>query len=612
MAQIVDADGFFIPQVHTWLDSEGFRNRGFDFSVTTVLGCQSSGKSTLLNALFGTKFPVMNSQLGRQQTTKGAWIATSKNTTTPMVIIDVEGTDSRERGEDRMTFEHRAALFSLALADVVVVNMWYHDLGRYTASNYGILKTVLAVNLDLFQQDSDCPKTVLLFVIRDYSKAQTPIERLHAMIYTDIASIWKEITKPSHLNMSVADDFFHIRLVGLPSAFANPSGFAKAVTKLRARWETELSPPTYSRKVPADGFAHYAQSVWEAILRQSELDIPSQKEMLASYRCEEIKNSVLAQITAPVAEKHEEAQAGVLLDFPRWADTLTTDCLTAYDATASRYQTKIFIAKRVQLVQAICATLQKVVDAHLTQLRRKMHEAAALELTGRLTTVQRDPSDIVSEEGRCSMWTNFTMICMQWKDGVLARFNEEAQGVNALNLSPELRVLLRKQERIHQLAVSCVEFRETSIITAPKRQKSDSQIRTCSTDATEALEEREDVFLSNSEINNEDSEGGYLDNTPLQLFNTSEASNAFGETLDGILLREKERQLNELQRYVASTAAAVFKGLETSIVDTGIDVSKFWTIVTETTLNGYEQASENLMKPWLGLEGVANILTASG
>jgi protein SEY1 len=91
-------------------------SRGFDYSVITVLGCQSSGKSklikflckyikrvkkgTMLNTLFGTTFPVMDASLGRSQTTKGLWLA--KDVNSPTIVVDVEGTDSKERGEDRL------------------------------------------------------------------------------------------------------------------------------------------------------------------------------------------------------------------------------------------------------------------------------------------------------------------------------------------------------------------------------------------------------------------------------------------------------------------------------------------------------------------------------
>jgi hypothetical protein len=36
----------------------------------------------------------------------------------------VQGNDGRERGEDDTAFEKKAALFAIAVADVVVVNLW--------------------------------------------------------------------------------------------------------------------------------------------------------------------------------------------------------------------------------------------------------------------------------------------------------------------------------------------------------------------------------------------------------------------------------------------------------------------------------------------------------
>ena len=75
-----------------------------------VIGCQSSGKSklsqanqltgTLLNLLFETKFDVMDQDMGRSQTTKGIWMAHNKEGS--ILVFDIEGTDSKERGEQRM------------------------------------------------------------------------------------------------------------------------------------------------------------------------------------------------------------------------------------------------------------------------------------------------------------------------------------------------------------------------------------------------------------------------------------------------------------------------------------------------------------------------------
>ena len=64
----------------------------------------------------------MSSSVGRGQTTKGVWAAF--HVETKVFILDCEGTDSKERGEERHKFEHSSSLFCLAMADVLVINMW--------------------------------------------------------------------------------------------------------------------------------------------------------------------------------------------------------------------------------------------------------------------------------------------------------------------------------------------------------------------------------------------------------------------------------------------------------------------------------------------------------
>ena len=71
-----------------------------NYHVESIIGSQSSGKSTLLNHIFQTKFDVLDNQdknkkkkLG--QTTKGVWMAADPQL--KIVILDVEGSDSKER-----------------------------------------------------------------------------------------------------------------------------------------------------------------------------------------------------------------------------------------------------------------------------------------------------------------------------------------------------------------------------------------------------------------------------------------------------------------------------------------------------------------------------------
>jgi len=134
---------------------------GFNYHLISVFGSQSTGKSTLLNALFDTEFSVM-SEAERRQTTKGIWLSKNRNQGSGdnqmadnILVMDVEGTDGRERGEDQ-DFERKSALFALATSEVLLVNLWEHQVGLYQGANMGLLKTVFEVNLQLFLKDKQC------------------------------------------------------------------------------------------------------------------------------------------------------------------------------------------------------------------------------------------------------------------------------------------------------------------------------------------------------------------------------------------------------------------------------------------------------------------------
>lgn len=144
----------------TYLNMEKVTSAGFNYHLISVFGSQSTGKSTLLNHLFGTEFGVMDEN-DRRQTTKGIWLSKNKKENADgggkgmaenILVMDVEGTDGRERGEDQ-DFERKSALFALATSEVLMVNMWEHQVGLYQGANMSLLKTVFEVNLQLFLKD---------------------------------------------------------------------------------------------------------------------------------------------------------------------------------------------------------------------------------------------------------------------------------------------------------------------------------------------------------------------------------------------------------------------------------------------------------------------------
>ena len=109
------------------------RNRGNKFSmkqapiVVSIIGPQSSGKSTLLNYCFGCKFLTSSGRC-----TRGIYASLSKlsrpvNLTEHFLILDTEGLDAIERGNIQDTshihFDRTMVLFCLSVSQVVIINV---------------------------------------------------------------------------------------------------------------------------------------------------------------------------------------------------------------------------------------------------------------------------------------------------------------------------------------------------------------------------------------------------------------------------------------------------------------------------------------------------------
>ncbi|CAN8323482.1 unnamed protein product [Cochlearia groenlandica] len=100
--QIINSDGEFnVADLENFVTTTKFSDCGHSYVVVAIMGPQSSGtrKSTLLNHLLHTNFREMNAFAGRNQTTKGVWMAYCVGIEPFTVAMDLEGTDEKERGE---------------------------------------------------------------------------------------------------------------------------------------------------------------------------------------------------------------------------------------------------------------------------------------------------------------------------------------------------------------------------------------------------------------------------------------------------------------------------------------------------------------------------------
>ncbi|ORZ32888.1 root hair defective 3 GTP-binding protein [Catenaria anguillulae PL171] len=370
--QIVDENKAFSADLAPYMTNEwNLLDAGFNYNVVAVFGSQSTGKSTLLNRLFHTNFQVMN-ESQRGQTTKGIWLARAPGL--PTLVMDVEGTDGRERGEDQ-DFERKSSLFAIAIAEVIIINMWEHMVGLYHGANMGLLKTVLEVNLQLFQKKGS-PKTHLFFVIRDHASG-TPLPALCATLTADLNKIWASLNKPDGLEASQLTDFFDVTFTSLPHKRLAGEQFETDATTLRQRFVDPNNAdyvfrPAYKKAVPADGFPHFAQDIWTQINANRDLDLPSQQELLAQFRCDELATVAMDAFSAGFTGLKSQVDSGTVVEsLGSQLDGALYGALKPFDTQASRYHQGVYQRKRKELVDRCQTSAMVVFNAQLRNAAKR-------------------------------------------------------------------------------------------------------------------------------------------------------------------------------------------------------------------------------------------------
>ncbi|KAG0263169.1 Dynamin-like GTPase that mediates homotypic ER fusion [Mortierella polycephala] len=370
---LIDEQQKFSEEFSTYIsDKWALKDAGFNYNLAAVFGSQSTGKSTLLNRLFGTNFDVM-SETARMQTTKGIWISRGKGM--KVLIMDVEGTDGRERGEDQ-DFERKSALFSVATSEVLIVNLWEHQVGLYNGANMGLLKTVFEVNLQLFGGNRGKEKTLLLFVIRDHVGA-TPLANLSNTLCADLERIWHGLSKPEGLEDCKITDYFDFMFTTLAHKLLQPDKFESDVAKLRLRFTDASDPnyvflPQYSKRVPVDGLHIYAGGIWDKIMTNKDLDLPTQQELLAQYRCDEIANSAFIAFQESIKEFRQPIESGNIVEDlgPKMKD-IRGVAMKLFDKDASRYHAEVYKRKRSDMLTKANTMLEAYFLGQLKNLHKK-------------------------------------------------------------------------------------------------------------------------------------------------------------------------------------------------------------------------------------------------
>lgn len=281
---------------------------------------------------------------------------------------------------------------------------------------------------------------MLYFVIRDHI-GNTPLANLRNTLLQDLSRIWSTLSKPPGLEKSKIQDYFDFAFVALPHKILQPEKFVSEIHKMGTRFrEGYRDPkrpsiqgdessdgvllPEYHRHIPADGFSMYASSIWEQIDSNKDLDLPTQQEMLAQFRCDEIAREVLIPFDeriVPLEElQNDFAKQGKLDLLPELGAVMKSsriEVIQNFETEASRYHKGVYTRKREELQTKVDGRLRALLQGQLSAAHKKG-----------VTSFSESVSEAVRQGQKRGSY-DFAEIVEKQKARVLALYEREARSL---------------------------------------------------------------------------------------------------------------------------------------------------------------------------------------
>lgn len=393
----------------------------------------------------------MDRKSGRQQTTKGIWVA--KDPASNLIVLDIEGSDSRERWEGKTQYERSSALFGLVLSNLLIVNIWMHDVGRMAGANLEIIKIIFEINLRFFNQEAT---KQILFIIRDFNSEQDNLQRVEKIMTEDVQKIWNEIKKPKQFDGVPATQFFELKFYTTSNYEYRPDAFSADVANLAKRLRDPNNPEFYfksvdtSKNVPFDGLYKFCENVWDAIKENKELNLPSQKIIVSNFRCSEIKKTTLETSKKEVDELKAVVEKENVENLRTKLDDIINRSVKSFQENTDQYDDGIVQESITQLRRETLSQFEdlsniqkdKIESECIKRIRTQLVEFKQISDFNELVSRIRELKTSVIAEYKTKVERN-TTDSEEVVTKLALRFQEKIEGMTTEAVSTKVNVMLK-------------------------------------------------------------------------------------------------------------------------------------------------------------------------
>jgi len=139
-----------------------------------------------------------------------------------------------------------------------------------------------------------------------------------------------------------------------------------------------------------DGLYLFMDNVWTTIKDCKDINLPSQKTLVANLRCTDIKNEIIVSLQGKINNLKDKASKGFYADFGKEGEEIIQEAFQAYDSQTENYEKTVVAEKRKELASTLLQTFFEVYERQISQIRK----TAVADLTSRLNEVKVNPDNI--------------------------------------------------------------------------------------------------------------------------------------------------------------------------------------------------------------------------
>ena len=232
--------------------------------------------------------------------------------------------------------ERTTSLFALAIADVLIINMWWQDVGRHGASNLAVLKDIFELNMKLFNKNA---AKKFLFIIRDFEAGNE--ERVKDILKNNMKDIWSKCEMPDQYKDKNPADVFTFEFEFLPHMKYEQEQFNAQAMQLKARFELDAPNTLFlsdamQKNTPMVDLPDLIQRNWKLIVTEDYLNLPNQQDLIADLRCKRVKEEAYRHVESELQTLISQS-AEVINNFKDQVGTILSKATTFYTSRAALY-----------------------------------------------------------------------------------------------------------------------------------------------------------------------------------------------------------------------------------------------------------------------------------